>query len=364
MLAKLDTIAPFLADIFIYTIKTNDSKRLGNEKEILQNTPQNSYLQIKGIVNGKIVECPVTRLFQRRIGYTVEEVIDNIIKRIESIIAIHVEPYIEGNNDSLSLFGVSIKIPRGESYRYETYKKEAIVDMCRSLDYQLPDDFFDLGDLHYGLDMFVTTYGSLSHRIEGSYEAKRKLDYLDALYEAIVESYKTIPFTDDFSKLFFLELAVENMGTGYDEEVRVILKFPPKTIVDKQYIMDNCKNSIGYLVKEISSVLHIERGEDFLSYDETSHGRPIVIRSVGLGNEPDVTIEDIKDLLMYYIVTNDEYDSIEIKFDSINQYTTVAFPNVILLTNDSFNEIEYTIKSKMSPELISGKIRLMKEEYS
>lgn len=354
-MANAKTLAAFLVDVFVYAVMSNTG--VSNEEISSEKTPivYRSDLAVKGILDGKRIIHPVIQEFKDRIGYTRDDILDSIRVLLDKAKKIYVPPYIEPSNTLFSAL-------RGRPYEYDNDRKKLIIEFCKHFEYDLPENFFEMGDLHTGLLPGLGSYGEICYHLEGSQEAKDKCNALDAVYDAIVDGLEKAPFPRTFAGCFYIELLVENVGTNYDEDVRVTLKFPKDTVLTDKEILSFEDDAVKYLVNKANKTLQIERGEEYLSYDETSHGRSFRIKSVAFGNEADVTIEDVKDLLTYYIVTNDEYDSVEIKFDCINQHTAVAFPNVILLKNNTFDAIEYTIKSKKSPNLIVGKISLKKDK--
>ncbi|MBP5417034.1 MAG: hypothetical protein J6Y58_05850 [Clostridiales bacterium] len=358
-IANEKTLAVFLADVYVYSVMTNSEGRYRTEDEVNFSDDHPSFV-LKGIRSGKIVETPIIHPFVNRIGYTKDDIKNRILEMIKETSAIHIAPYQEPAQNSKDLFGLITKPLRGKAYTYDSNKQETITQISNILGYQLPDDFYELGDLCYSFVPYFTSAGGLGNTIEGSAEAKHKLECLDAIYEAIYKAFDTIPFVDDFSSYFLVELVIENAGGEYDEDVRVTLKFPPKTVASVKDVMDNKKRSVNYLVTKVPSILKIERGEDFLDYDETSTGRIHSIKPFITGSAPEVESQDVKDLLLYYIVTNDEYDCVEVKFDKINPHDAVAFPNVVLLKNNSFDTIDYNIRSKNMASVISGKIRVSK----
>ena len=60
---------------------------------------------------------------------------------------------------------------------------------------------------------------------------------------------------------------------------------------------------------------------------------------------------------MYSCFDEGEEYIVKLKFDYIKHNTTIAFPAIIFI-NESFKSIPYTITSKNSPEIVSGKIKI------
>ena len=355
-LANKDTISAFLADSFVYAVYSNSENETRPIKEEIKNIENQPHLVIKGIANGKKTDEPVVVPFKDLIGYSREDIINHITELIDKASELHVAPYNAEEKTAGNLFGLNFKLPRGNPYTFEKSKKSLIAEFCKHFDCSLPSDFFELGDLHQSLFPSMGNYGQMTYSLEGSSEGKKKLSMLEGIYDAIIDGFEKAPFTKEFSKLYYVALMVENGGTGYDEDVRVTLRFPPDTVVCDIDIMAMDKDAVEFFVNEAKNLIRIERGEDFLGYEAVDHYPPTRIKSVGFGEEPEVTSEDVKDLLMYYYVSGEEYDSVEITIKSINQHTSVAFPNIILLKCNSFFEIKYIIRSKKMPDMIEGSV--------
>ena len=348
LLATEETIASFLAQVFIYAISTNSVDPV-IEEHTNKETNQ-AVLEIKGIFSGKITDTVRLDSFSNVIGYSFDDFVDNIRKLAESISNIHI--VYEKQSDFYSeLFSF-----RGNPYTFDKQKAETIAKVCKTLEIHISDDFFDLGDLCYGIVPCVGPYGNIVNSLEGSKEAKDKLSLLEDLYDEINKGIEKIPFIQAFSDYSYLQLALVNAGTDYDEDVRVTVRFPKNTVIKASDVLGFEDNILRYYLEEAYSILCIKRGEDYLCFDESYNWYPNINHGLAFDSEPDITIDDIEQVMRYYFVTTDNYDSIEIQFDSINQYTAIAFPAMILIGDNSIKELEYSIRSKRSPVLIEGKV--------
>ena len=65
--------------------------------------------------------------------------------------------------------------------------------------------------------------------------------------------------------------------------------------------------------------------------------------------------EDIADIYCYEIFAEKDQCIVKVKFDYIKHHTVIAFPTPIFLQQIP-TEIEYTITSQNSPDILSGKL--------
>lgn len=355
MMAKRETLAPFLADVFVHAISTNTV--IDNDDSQAQHKKiAGSEFVIKGIDRNRT--CPNLLLipYVKRIGFTKETIINNVISLINKAKCIKVVQPIKTED---GLIGLALNLI-GSPYKYDEKKKSLISQISTALDLDLPEDFFDVGDVSIRYLAGVDSMGMPCNDISGSPASEEKLQALNAIYDAIEEGIEKLPFVKAFSDYYYLELVVDNVGRDYDEDIRVKLKFPKGTLVNAETIMRLGDRECVYLIENKDELLHIVRGEDYLDFDEDYNlfPSPEILSSKHLSF--DVGVSDIEDALGYYISSGEEYDTVEIKFNSINQHTAVAFPAVILLNTDSIKCVEYSIRSKRSPDLIEGKLDLSK----
>ena len=82
--------------------------------------------------------------------------------------------------------------------------------------------------------------------------------------------------------------------------------------------------------------------------------------SIFPGHTPDYSNDferELADVFCYSCFDEGEEYIVKLKFDYIKHNTTIAFPSIIFI-KESFKSIPYTITSKNSPEIISGKIKI------
>ena len=87
--------------------------------------------------------------------------------------------------------------------------------------------------------------------------------------------------------------------------------------------------------------------------------------SIFPGHTPDYSNDferELADVFCYSCFDEGEEYIVKLKFDYIKHNTTIAFPSIIFI-KESFKSIPYTITSKNSPEIISGKIKITDDTW-
>ena len=155
-----------------------------------------------------------------------------------------------------------------------------------------------------------------------------------------------------------------NVGTDYDEDVRVTLFFNQYDLLTAEDIMNFDEETVSFILdkQDFEDSISIKKGIDFLAHFESNtHNTPNILeyhqelpfKKASKKQQ----CENIKIFLGYhYILDNDNY-VVELVFDKINQNTSVAFPTVILLKNH-ISKINYIIKSKKNPVVYKGCINV------
>ncbi len=349
-IAKKKTLAVFLSDTFQYAITNNSDEHFDEDKTITSPKIQAAF-KIRGISNNNTVEVPLIKQLEEKIGYSKDDLLDNINHLYKEALSLPVNHYEPEPSGMLSLF-------RGQSYKFEYFKEKLISEFSEMLKIDLPEDFFDMGDLFVNPIPQIGRYGQFINNIDGSQEAKNRLKALNSIYDAILDASEKATFLSDFSELFYLELAIENTGNDFDEDVRVTLKFPHNSVLTPSDIMNFEKSTVNYFVYKMNSMMTIDRGMNHLSFYEDNAWIPPIDLQLPFNSSCNASFDDVQDVLRFFFVSNEEYDTVEVKFESINQHTTIAFPCPILLKNNDIKVIDYSIRTKKSPDIIHGKIKL------
>ena len=361
LLAKPETIAPFLAKVFIYAVVTNGSNgKQPIDQTILQDSTftRESALSIKGITkNRRLSDYAIEEVFISRINVSCEKILD----RIKSLFIEASDIHLEKKPFSSNPWG--IKLTMFEPYSIKKETKELLDSVASSLTVELPDDFYDFGDLYINPIGGVSTLGMPTNSIGGSPLAKQKYKLVDQIEDCINEFLNIAPYFEAFKGIKCISLALSNSGTNYDQDVRITLHFSQESLLLPEEISLFSKDALRYLVEDCDyeSQFEIAKGIDYLSYEESENLKPHPV-TTPIRNFPfysqqdDIDYEDeVKNLFGYFYAKDDSGYIVEVSIDNINQHTSVAFPTVILI-KETVKEIPYIIKSKQQSQIISGKL--------
>lgn len=241
--------------------------------------------------------------------------------------------------------------------------QETIVAGAKALEIPLSDDFFQLGNLSRNITS-VSFGGGCSYI--GTRNEKYKYELIMKLHESISEFTNWSKIEDAYAGLTCIKLAIENSGTAVDEDVEVELRFNNEMLlpVDKfPEIQDEC--AIKYLLDncDLEDLLSIPATAQYKAYEDSQKLGSHMVTSPDIRpfdfpigrNYQDDYRENIIDIYCYEIFAENNQCIVKVKFDYIKHHTVIAFPTPIFLQQIP-SEIEYTITSQNSPDILSGKL--------
>jgi len=357
MLATPSSIGAFLAEVFAYVVMADVHADRTPAPEhtaaaVAGEKSSHPELVLRGVHEGRLSDSGVIESLLSRPGPSFATQRDKVIALFKEAMDLH--PIKASTPFSFSIYS-PVKIGEDE--------QELLKEVAEHLGLVLPADFFELGDLESDHFPTVVLGGAEMH---GSPEAKEKYRAIHDILEMLEEIAKASPFMDGFKKARCLALAVENEGTGFDEDVRVQIALPKESILSFEDILELDEAVLEYMAYgcDFDGIFGIKRGADFLAYESSCRkDRPMKLSPQRLpgflgGKDPD--FGDVIPTLFDFDMVEREFDwQIEVEFDEIMQHTAVAFPELVLLKGDLV-EVEYTIRSKHMADIISGSIRIEK----
>ena len=258
-------------------------------------------------------------------------------------------------------------------------KKELLEKTAKKFNINLPDYFFELGNLsrntlqtYQNMNAIYSGSGSDEDDLIGSVYEKRKYYLLNNLHKVIEQYTKWKSVEERLYGLKCIKLAVKNTGTNFDEDVEIKLtinknslltigEFPP-IVNTKEDLF-----AMGRLLDEYDmyDLFEIKDTAEYLSYEDsieqssnTLNNKPFVsdfpfrFRHKDIRKEYEETLVKIFDYIIY---DDNENYILKFKFDYIKHLTVVAFPAPIFVKSN-LKTIEYKITSKNSIEEINGTI--------
>lgn len=307
-------------------------------------------LKIVGIdENGKLSENASIYPFVINTKTTMEYYYDTIKDMYKEISQI---PVYGRKNRQLNSFNFTKPIA------IDTDEKNLLSNVAEELEIELPDNFFDLGNL----DEDPLSITSLGHKsLRGTEEEKQKYRKIKNLHKTIFKASEWIPIEKSFSDKQCLRLAIQNYGNAVDEDVEISLEIPQKVLLTINEFPKFKNSEMGYLLNDcdMDVLFGITSTAEYIDYYESkkrtiSHPTPHTFDLPGyIHNFDDEFVEELNETFCYSIYPNGENYIIKLKIDYIKHYTTVAFPTIIFI-KDKVTEIPYKITSKNNPNIVES----------
>ena len=335
------------------------------------NLQRKSQLVLRGIdARGHLSETPTALAFKFNTSKDSETRIDEIKELYRKIDSMHMEQRLPVKKDesdkspwnALAYMGDSIFPPVTVDKKIQ----ETIVAISKALEISLSNDFFHLGNLSKNITS-VSLMGGCGYI--GTRDEELKYELIMELHESISEFINWSKIEDAYAGLTCIQLAIENSGTAVDEDIEVELRFNNILLPLEKFpeIQDEC--AIGYLLDkcDLEDLLSIPPTAQYKAYKSSkklisSIGSPPDFHSIDpfVGRDYFKDYQEyIADIYCYEIFAEKDQCIMKIKFDYIKHHTVIAFPTPIFLQQVPA-EIEYSITSKNTPDILSGKFQVVK----
>ena len=248
-----------------------------------------------------------------------------------------------------------------------SYIKEQIK---RYFDFDLVEDFFDLGGLQEGSS--ILPYSSST--LEGTDQEKEKYSFLINLEGKLADINIRNMFLQTFDGIFIIPLAIKNISTKSDERITVNIKViqgqpinPTRNLFNQEITgLEGCVFD-KHLIKELLQLP--ENGE--ITYDKSYSREPIepyipknnmqMIDVFGYASEPSSNADDYEQELQDYVQefsggTHEEY---RFSIGALRPNETVWLDKVMLIQPvDEQVVLKYSIKSNNSTGELSNTLHL------
>ncbi len=317
-----------------------------------------SELKLMGINDdGTLSQEATIQPFVLNTQTTMSQFLDTIKSLYQEIAGMNVGKRTIANNALLAALTTSVEI--------ETDEQQFITSVAEQLELQLPNDFFDLGNL--GKDsLSISMYAGPN--LKGSSEEINKYWRIKELHETISKALEWAPVEKAFSDKRCLRLAIQNCGKAFDEDVEITFEIPQNSLLTLTEFPDFRNEEMGYLLNDcdMSVLFGIDSTAEYIEYSEseTNHSIHYTPRPIGLPgyvpNYSDDFINELNDVFCYSIYSNNGNYTIKLKVDYIKHNTTVAFPSILFI-KDAINEIPYKITSKNNPDIVEDILKVRNE---
>lgn len=314
-----------------------------------------SKLKLLGInENGQLSEKAFVFPFVLNSQITMQEYISLIKTMYKEIAEINVGSRTPVSNALLATFQRPVDIDEKE--------RDFFTAIAKQLDLELPDSFFELGNL---CKDSLTSNILSGPTLNGSPKEREKYWKIQKLNETISKALEWAPIEEAFSGMKCIKLAVQNCGKAIDEDVEITFEVPQESLVTLSEFPQFNNEEMQYLLTdcEMSVLFGINGTADYIGYSESEkNGRTHYNTHLyGLpGYIPDYSddfIEELNDVFCYTVYSNENKYIVKLKVDYIKHNTTVAFPTVLFLKKEIV-EIPYRITSKNNPDIVEGNLKI------
>lgn len=247
--------------------------------------------------------------------------------------------------------------------------RKLIQSVAKNLNFSITEDFFALGNLSQST-IPTNMFGSAP--LTGTEAEKEKYHNIQELLETISKALEWAPIETAFKDKKCLKLALQNCGTDIDEDIEISLKIPKNSLLPMSEFPKFNNDEMGYLLNDcdMSELFGICSTSTYSDYDSSivtsrRFSSRVSTPSIFPGYTSDYSDDfesELSDVFCYSCFDEGEEYIVKLKFDYIKHNTTIAFPSIIFI-KESFKSISYTITSKNSPEIVSGKIKITDDTW-
>lgn len=389
--SNLDTFKKdFLNHLTLYFVNLLDDSQVQVQKT------HRSNLSLKGVFKGKLVD----KAFAYRTQYSNSKYLDNLrgkalllVNQINDInlpqatASYEAEKIISENNQKEEFPDVTtgelMKLPKPDLVKLsdhfvglkelfplypvtvsDTYKQN-IEKFSKDNGIQVNDSFYYLGELSTHKNNFAFFSGS-SNSYNGTDDEKNKYKLICELGEIVTEYYESQKYFSTIDSKIFINLALCNLGTDYDEDIDVKLyikkgyicysknlPFPDYKSLEMgieafEHIYEPKKTVDIDLYPDYNIEKHIPRVQDFPILGVKSFEEELEEKTEAFNDK-------IKKVFCYDLFSDNEHDILCYNQKYLKQNTNSFLPSYLIL-NKTPDKIKYEITSKRYPEIIKNEL--------
>ena len=251
--------------------------------------------------------------------------------------------------------------------------KSDIVRYCNEKNIEIEERFWFLGNLKREIIGIRLPY-SKSENLKGTEEEKIKYKLIKELWNEIYEYNEYFEFFSQIDNMPRLNCIIANNGTTYDEDIDI------KILIHKGHILKkkdfpipgpscideiNNKNLCNYLYcgKKTDT---IDQYSDYPKSISFKTEQFINIAPFNKASEDEIYnmgkkeyLNSLSDIFCYEYFEKDEVDILKFKISYLKQNTNMYLPSILFFRSIP-QYIEYEIRSKHMPGVISGKLEVYK----
>jgi len=248
--------------------------------------------------------------------------------------------------------------------------KKTIVKFAEKYRVELPEDFWNVGNLTKTQALLNPMLGGGGPTYNGTDEEKERYDKLEDLYWKIEELNEYIEYFSVIDNYQLIKLVLANLGTDIDEDIDVKLRFKKGKLVRNHDIPEPGIMIIDTILdmKFIEMVLKEKETDSISAYsDYPMMPQRFSYHMTNPFNQPSASQEYeeskekytdvINNLCCFELFEKEDEDIILIHVSYLKHHTSVAFPSALVFTSAP-ESIEYEITSKHTADVIKGTLKI------
>lgn len=250
--------------------------------------------------------------------------------------------------------------------------KGEIIEFADKHGMELEESFWNLGNLKRSEMLRASLFGD-GLILEGTDKEKERYKFMEELYWDILEYKEYITFFSSIDQMGYVELAVTNIGSTFDEDVDVKIYIKKKCVCKEKEIAVPGINIIEEIMKmqfceyvfqiECDDTIDKYSGYPIKNFDYVPIDIPRPFNGKSAQEEynenKEEYVSELEDIFCYKYYEKEEEDILTFHIDYLKHNTAMAFPSVLIF-KDVPEAVNYEISSKHIPDIIKGTIQIKK----
>jgi len=309
---------------------------------------ETSDIYLRGIISKKLTNKYCVQKYDKYIDF---ETMKNKIY----------EKFVEIYNFKLIESSSSFKM--GNKVEFSQDEIKNIKKYASDNDMLIDNDFFDLGNLAYmNVGGAGTFMGSDSEKEK--YELIEELEEYTGIYNGLYKFY------NELNNYYYLELAIENLGKKFDEDIEVNLKIKKEDFIEYRKFPVPLEKIIKKFLDEeiIDELIKIDSINGIRNYTSTNMNvSPLAPKTFKVPGMLSYVEPDYEDYVNYYIeyiqwlsdfeiTCDEEYYYVKCEQKHIKPNEKILLP-ARLIFKEIPKSIEYEIKTKHNSKIMKGQIK-------
>lgn len=346
-----------------------------DSESVVKPENESSALSIIGVVNDEVADKPAAYKSKFLQSKFMEDIRTSAKEMVEEIKGVHIPPEerkepvratdpadIKNVHNIMKQFNLSGNISMMENVTIPEVYKSTIINFMDKESLSCNDEFFNVGKLERQKVAIRTPFGEKFQELHGTDDEKIK-------YRLIVDLYWEIEKLKEFERFFgvldnkyFLDLALINKGTRFDEDVDVKLFFPKGSLCLPS-LLPEPEAEVIEMGMGFFDPIYVSRSPFISDYDDRPEISPFLpgFRSSFESYEEKMQRKlrhyrsKLDSIFCYEVHELDKIDVIAYNTKYIKHGTSKFFPSKIIM-NYIPEKITFEISSKYSPNQVKGEL--------